>query len=235
MLAVVSSHAPIGLEGELVSVEVDIRRGLPGIDIVGLPDGAVRESKERVRVAIRNSGFIFPTERILISLAPAGVRKEGASFDLPIALGILAASCQLGQDGMARTMVLGELELGGGVRPVNGVLSAVGTGLEAGLGTFLVPQENLREALALGKGRVRGIGSLREAALALGPDSHTESPPPAELGFAGAPPRAAPTEGSLDDIRGHRDLKRALEIAAAGRHHLLLFGPPGTRIDRRRG
>src|SRR5208337_2944789 len=153
MLAVVSSHAPIGLEGELVSVEVDIRRGLPGIDIVGLPDGAVRESKERVRVAIRNSGFSFPPERILISLAPAGVRKEGASFDLPIALGILAASGQILTDGACSAMVLGELGLGGDVRPVNGVLSAVGTGLEAGIATFLVPRENLREAHALGQGR----------------------------------------------------------------------------------
>ena len=229
MLAVVSSHAPIGLEGELVSVEVDIRRGLPGIDIVGLPDGAVRESKERVRVAIRNSGFSFPAERILISLAPAGVRKEGASFDLPIALGILAASGQLGQDGMAGTMVLGELELGGRVRPVNGVLSAVGTGLEAGLATFLVPRENLREALALGKGRIRGIGSLREAALAVGPDaSGDDSGRSAEQELDATPSQAVLREGSLDDIRGHDYLKRALEIAAAGRHHLLLFGPPGS-------
>jgi magnesium chelatase family protein len=129
MLAVVSSHAPLGIEGELVSVEVDIRRGLPGIDIVGLPDGAVRESRERVRVAIRNSGFAFPADRILVSLAPAGIRKEGASFDLPIALGVLLASGQIGSDGAGATMVLGELNLGGGVRPVNGVLSAVGSGL----------------------------------------------------------------------------------------------------------
>ena len=171
MLAVVSSHAPLGMEGELVSVEVDIRRGLPGIDVVGLPDGAVRESKERVRVAIRNSGFSFPLERILISLAPAGVRKEGASFDLPIALGILAASGQIRPEGVGHAMVLGELNLGGGVRPVHGVLSAVGTGLAAGLSTFLVPRENLREARALGKGTVAGIGSLREAARAL---SHPE-------------------------------------------------------------
>ena len=158
MLAVVSSHAPIGMEGELVSVEVDIRRGLPGIDVVGLPDGAVRESKDRVRVAIRNSGFTFPADRILISLAPAGVRKEGASFDLPIALGILAASGQISPDGGGHAMVLGELNLGGGVRAVNGVLSAVGSGLAAGISRFLVPQENLREALAMGKGSVAGIG-----------------------------------------------------------------------------
>jgi magnesium chelatase family protein len=226
MLAVVSSHAPVGMEGELISVEVDIRRGLPGIDVVGLPDGAVRESKERVRVAIRNSGYTFPADRILISLAPAGVRKEGASFDLPIALGILAASGQILPDGTGNAMVLGELNLGGGVRPVNGVLSAVGTGLAAGISTFLVPKENLREARVLGRGSVAGIGSLREAALALSGEktdcpTGTDSPPP-------APADPCMEGGELSDIRGHDRLKRALEVAAAGRHHLLLFGPPGS-------
>jgi hypothetical protein len=159
MLAVVSSHLPIGMEGELVSVEVDIRRGLPGIDIVGLPDGAVRESKERVRIAIRNSAFSFPPERILISLAPASVRKGGSSFDLPIGLGILAASGQIEADCLRGVMVLGELNLGGAVRPVAGVLSAVGAGIAAGIRQFLVPRENLREACALGEGKVAGIGS----------------------------------------------------------------------------
>jgi magnesium chelatase family protein len=230
MLAVVSSHAPIGMEGELVSVEVDIRRGLPGIDVVGLPDGAVRESKDRVRVAIRNSGFSFPPERILISLAPAGVRKEGASFDLPIALGILAASGQILPEGIGHAMVLGELNLGGGVRPVHGVLSAVGTGLAAGLRTFLVPRENLREARALGKGTVAGIGSLREAARAL---SQAENENAGAVTGAGEPePAPAAADwyegGDLSDIRGHAQLKRALEVAAAGRHHVLLFGPPGS-------
>ncbi len=228
MLAIVSSHAPNGMEGELVSVEVDIRRGLPGIDVVGLPDGAVREAKERVRVAIRNSGFSFPPERILISLAPAGVRKEGASFDLPIALGILAASGQILPEGVGHAMVLGELNLGGGVRPVHGVLSAVGTGLAAGLSTFLVPRENLREARALGKGTVAGIGSLREAALAL---SHPETRIPggqSDLEELEPPPGGLYEGGDLSDIRGHAQLKRALEVAAAGRHHVLLFGPPGS-------
>ncbi|MGO9310258.1 MAG: YifB family Mg chelatase-like AAA ATPase [Spirochaetia bacterium] len=230
MLAVVSSHAPIGMEGELISVEVDIRRGLPGIDVVGLPDGAVRESKDRVRVAIRNSGFTFPADRILVSLAPAGVRKEGASFDLPIALGILAASGQISPDGSGRAMVLGELNLGGGVRSVHGVLSAVGKGLEAGISRFLVPRENLREALALGKGAVAGITSLREAALSF---SDPEIGAAAHAADGGACRTAddildSPALGNLSDIRGHTHLKRALEIAAAGRHHLLLFGPPGS-------
>jgi magnesium chelatase family protein len=227
MLAVVSSHAPLGVDGELVAVEVDIRRGLPGIDVVGLPDGAVRESKERVRVAIRNSGFQFPQDRVLISLAPAGVRKEGASFDLPIALGILAASGQISADGMHHSMVVGELNLGGGVRPVNGVLSAVGTGLAAGIATFLVPQENVREARALGQGTVVGITSLREAAIALSRQAAHEDPGQGEATEQELPaPSSQPY--ALADIRGHEELKRALEIVAAGRHHLLLFGPPGS-------
>jgi magnesium chelatase family protein len=218
------------MEGELISVEVDIRRGLPGIDVVGLPDGAVRESKDRVRVAIRNSGFTFPADRILISLAPAGVRKEGASFDLPIALGILAASGQILPDGIENSMVLGELNLGGGVRPVNGVLSAVGTGLAAGLTTFLVPRENLKEARALGKGSIAGIGSLREAALAFsGRTQDADSGSPDTEGSPAPDPSVSMMEGGdLSDIRGHDTLKRALEVAAAGRHHLLLFGPPGS-------
>ncbi|HEY9592973.1 MAG TPA: YifB family Mg chelatase-like AAA ATPase [Spirochaetia bacterium] len=234
MLAVVASHAPLGMEGELVSVEVDIRTGLPGVDIVGLPDGAVRESKDRVRVAIRNSGFAFPQDRILVSLAPAAVRKEGASFDLPIALGILAASGQIAPDGCGRAMVLGELSLEGAVRPVNGVLSAVGTGLEAGIETFLVPRANLREAQALRKGRVAGITSLREAALMLSGDPLAEqspAPPTTEEEAPGYAEEGAPEHdsiaGDLGDIRGLAETKRALEIAAAGRHHLLLFGPPG--------
>ncbi len=200
----------------------------PGVDVVGLPDGAVRESKDRVRVAIRNSGFTFPPDRILVSLAPAGVRKEGASFDLPIALGILAASGQISPDGGGHAMVLGELNLGGGVRAVNGVLSAVGSGLEAGISRFLVPMENLREALALGKGTIAGIGSLREAALALSDPSICSSlPHPPTANQAGT--RAEELElGSLSDIRGHKNLKSALEVVAAGRHHLLLFGPPGS-------
>jgi len=230
MLAVVSSHAPIGMEGELVSVEVDIRNGLPGIDVVGLPDGAVRESKERVRVAIRNSGFAFPDNRVLISLAPAAVRKEGASFDLPIALGVLVASGQIGPDGTSGTMVLGELELGGGVRPVNGVLSAVGTGLKAGISTFLVPRENVAEARALGKGRIRGIASLREAAEAFIPGARQEalSLETAEAGADTSSDGDGFLQASLAEIRGHSNLKRALQVAAAGRHHLLLFGPPGS-------
>ncbi len=226
MLAVVSSHAPVGIDGQIVSVEVDVRRGMPGIDVVGLPDSAVRESRERVRVAIRNSGFKFPVDRILVNLAPAGIRKVGASFDLPIALGILIASGQV--PFLDDLLIIGELNLAGGVNPVKGVLSAVGAGLKIGIRRFFVPKENQFEAGALRAGMVWGITSLKEAVQRL-----TEIKRGVARGMLQGeiPVAQAPVEescGDLADIRGHTCLKRALEIAAAGRHNLFLFGPPGS-------
>ena len=228
MLAVVLSHAPLGIQGEVVSVEVDLRRGLPGIDVVGLPDGAVREAKERVRVAIRNSGFKFPADRILVNLAPAGIKKIGASFDLPIALGVLGAAGQVSLPRDAVPMILGELNLSGGVRPVRGVLSAVGAGLRRGIKDFFVPKENHVEACALNEGRRWGVASLREAVQRMAEiergSAHCarfEGHPAPEHGLE-------ETLGDMADIRGHELLKRALEIAAAGRHNLFLFGPPGS-------
>lgn len=232
MLAVVLGHAPLGIHGELVSVEVDLRRGIPGVDIVGLPDSAVREARERVRVAIRNSGFAFPADRILINLAPAGIRKEGACYDLAMALGVLAASGQVPLEPGRPLMVLGELNLAGEVRPAPGVLPAIGCGLRRGTRRFLVPRENLREARALRQGSVFGISSLAEAARLL---KDFAAGRPAECALPASPEEddaepavGGPEEGDLADLRGHGLLRRALEIAAAGRHHLLLFGPPGS-------
>ncbi len=238
MLAVLISQVPFGIDGSPIRVEVDIRTGLPGVDIVGLPDSAVKEARERVRVAIRNSGFRFPPDRILVNLSPAGIRKEGASYDLPIALGILVASRQVPMNGSPPLMVLGELNLAGEVLPVKGVLSALGTGLQHGVGLFLVPRENLPEALALGRGRVFGIASLAQAAellarLGRGEDACGQEgagiPEERGPGGSGAPAHeSARCFGDYEDLRGHAVLKRALEVAAAGRHHLLLFGPPGS-------
>jgi magnesium chelatase family protein len=225
MLAEIISHTLLGLEGKILSVEADLRKGIPGIDIVGLPDSAVRESKERVRVAIKNSGFKFPAERIVVNLAPAGIKKEGASFDLPIALAILAASGQIPAVNSSKIMVLGELNLSGSVRPINGVLSAVGSGLENGITLFLVPNENLPEALSFCRGRIIGISSLTEASSALKrPESHEKNLnlPEMSTKISYIP------YGDLSDIKGHDILKRAMEIAAAGRHNLFLFGPPGS-------
>ncbi|RPJ07271.1 MAG: ATP-binding protein, partial [Spirochaetaceae bacterium] len=165
MLSVISSHALYGISGCIVQVEVDIRFGLPGIDIVGLPDSAVREARERVRVAIRNSGFEFPAQRILVSLAPAGIKKGGSAFDLPIALGILAASGQIAFPKSEKILVLGELNLSGKVGPARGVLTAVEAGLRDQHEVFLVPLENLPEARILCRGKIFAVTDLGQAAV----------------------------------------------------------------------
>ncbi|MDR1319598.1 MAG: ATP-binding protein, partial [Treponema sp.] len=147
----VMAYTPYGAGGIIVRVEADLRRGIPGIDITGLAEGAVREARERVRAAFRNSGFEFPPDRILINLAPAGLRKDGASLDLPIALSVMGAAGIAPVPG--NLLVLGELELSGRIRPVRGVLAAVAAGLENGINEFIVPEENAREAAILCPGR----------------------------------------------------------------------------------
>ncbi|NLJ45081.1 MAG: YifB family Mg chelatase-like AAA ATPase [Treponema sp.] len=236
----VYAFAPAGFDGGLVKVEVDIRRGLPAFDLTGLPGDAVRESRDRVRTAIRNAGFEFPLDRVLVNLAPADLRKSGSSFDLPIALGILTESGQVPEAGRP-ILALGELGLAGEIRPARGVLSAVAAGLSAGIEDFAVPRDNLTEARSLGRGRIRGVSYLGELCVLFlpGPMHGGESLPDAVPGEADSAPSCGQdqeTNGSdgpgdeLDfaDIRGQPRLRRALEVAAAGGHHLLLFGPPGV-------
>lgn len=223
-----------GFEGDIVNVEVDLRRGIPGVDIVGLPDNAVREARERVRVSIRNSGFDFPRERVLINLAPAGVKKEGASFDLSIAAGILFASHQISVYGVSGIMFLGELELSGRIRGVNGVISAVSRAAERGIGMIVVPMENLREALSVFGRGIYGIEFLSQLPdllqkLASGVPQGVRPAGSANGGFdKGADPGGGAPEYDFKDMRGHKFLKRALEVAAAGGHHVYMFGPPGS-------
>lgn len=225
----VMTYAATGFEGELVSVETDIRRGIPGFEIVGLPDGAVRESRERVRVALKNRGFSYPLDRILVNLSPADVRKEGASFDLPIALSLLLASNQIAaeDDGPGdNILVLGELQLSGKVRGVRGVLPAVATGISHGIETFIVPRENILEARSVESGKVFGISTLSEAVSVLN-KKYDESPEGKLNEPSAGSGEITGLEGDFAEIKGQPFLKRALEIAAAGNHHVFIFGPPG--------
>jgi magnesium chelatase family protein len=224
------SYAPFGASGIVIRVEVDIRRGIPGIDITGLAEGAVREARERVRAGFRNSGYQFPLDRVLINLAPAGLRKEGAALDLPIALAVMSAAGLAPQ--AEALMVLGELELSGHVRPVRGVLAAVAAGIGEGIGDFIVPRENGGEAMILAREktgvRVAPVSTLREALHALLVRAETGTLPAGEFSPRDSAGRSGEAPGDFSEVRGQERYKRALEIAAAGGHNLLVFGPPGA-------
>ena len=219
-LATVHSRAQNGLNADAVSVEVDLSPGLPGLSIVGLPEAAVRESRDRVRATILNSGYQFPNRRITVNLAPADLPKEGGRFDLPIALGVLAASGQIPPAGLDRLEVLGELSLTGEIRPVRGVLPAAIKCSKMGR-TLLIPEANAAEARFAAGCRLATANQLGALCAILHGDGLTELPPQ-------APASAAWNVPDLAEVRGQFQAKRALEIAAAGGHSLLMSGPPGS-------
>lgn len=224
MLASLRSAAVFGVDASPVQVEVDVSFGFPAFTMVGLPDASVRESRDRVRSAIRNSGFEFPAHRITVNLAPADVRKAGASFDLPIALGILAASGVVERRQIDDLILLGELSLDGSIHPTRGVLPIAVAARRDGVAGILLPAANAGEAAIVSGLNIFAVASLAEAVQAL---NHPVSVP----AVPGAAP--APVEPNLDapdlaDVRGQLMARRALEITAAGGHNLLLVGPPGA-------
>ena len=225
MLAQVFSSAVIGVDAELVEVEVDIARGLPSLTIVGLPEASVKESRERVKSAIQNSGYRFPDDRITVNLAPANIKKEGTGLDLPIAIGILAASVNIPEARLAGCMMIGELSLDGRVKPVNGSLPIALAAARLGIGEVLVPAANSPEGSVVDSVSVIPIGHLHEALEYLRGEREiapSRMNPGAYLSKHAAPPH------DFSEVVGQELAKRALEIAAAGGHNLLMIGPPGS-------
>lgn len=226
MLAKVFSCAIVGLEAEIVEVEVDIIRGQPAFQLVGLPDAAVRESRDRVHSAIKNSGFTFPAgKRITVNLAPADLRKEGPAYDLPIAVGILAATQQLWPEKLANALFLGELSLDGTARHTKGILPMTALAREQGFSRVFVPADDAREAALLPDVEVFAVRNLVELVGHLtGLKPLTPYDVNLEEQFQQDPIYAA----NFSDIMGQEHVKRAMEVSAAGSHNLLMSGPPGA-------
>jgi magnesium chelatase family protein len=222
VLASVLTFEILGVEAYEVNVEVDVGSGLPAFSLVGLPDAAVRESRERVRSALLNSGFEFPQQRITASLAPADLRKAGPGLDLAIAAALLAASGQLRPDALENVAFSGELALDGAIRPVAGALAMAEQARQRGARALVVPRRNSAEA-ALSGATVIGVSRLEELR-ALGTDEEPAAAQPLSMSVNGH----SPTLLDVADLRGQPVLRRALEVAAAGGHSLLLVGPPGA-------
>ncbi len=226
MLARVRSGALMGIDAVVVDVEVDMALGLPYFNVVGLPDGAAKESKVRVISALKNAGYELPQKRITVNLAPADLRKEGAAFELPTALGVLAASRYLDDEPIAELLFGGELSLDGWVKPIRGVLPLAVAARNNGFKGVMVPSANAPEAALVDRIQVFPVNHLREAVDHL--TGIAPVPPYSASAAAAVPAGAKPAPPDMRDVRGQEDVKNALEIAAAGGHNIMMCGPPGS-------
>ena len=225
MLAKVLSSAVFGIDAYTVEVEVDIATGLPAFSTVGLPDGAVKESKDRVKAAIKNCGYEFPSRRITVNLAPADIRKEGAAFDLPIAVGILAAMEEVSKEKLEGFFILGELSLYGQVKPIRGTLPISVAGRDSGLRGVIIPEGNAKEAAVVKGIEVLAVTNLFEVVDFLNGDREIQ-PTMVDLEEIFSEEVGYPVD--FNEVKGQEHVKRCLEVAVAGGHNVIMIGPPGS-------